>query len=84
MVSIPSVSEGDKLNLQWMHNGEISEFTKIKRALQQSLPEELFLYPSGYTGKLRLGHTVRYEDDMLTNEIPNGHSWFSYPWYILP
>lgn len=33
----------------WMHNGEISEFPKIKRALQASLPEELFLYPSGYT-----------------------------------
>jgi glutamine amidotransferase len=33
-----------------MHNGEISQFPKIKRALQQSLPEELFLYPSGYTG----------------------------------
>lgn len=39
------------ISQQWMHNGEISEFKKIKRALQQSLPEELFLYPSGYTGK---------------------------------
>ncbi|KIR58710.1 hypothetical protein I312_102825 [Cryptococcus bacillisporus CA1280] len=35
--------------LMWMHNGEINDFPKIKRALQQSLPEELFLYPSGYT-----------------------------------
>ncbi|CAK9780180.1 N-terminal nucleophile aminohydrolase [Cutaneotrichosporon oleaginosum] len=35
--------------LMWMHNGEISDFPKIKRALQASLPEELFLYPSGYT-----------------------------------
>ncbi|OCF36524.1 glutamine amidotransferase [Kwoniella heveanensis CBS 569] len=35
--------------LMWMHNGEINEFRKIKRAVQQSLPEELFLYPSGYT-----------------------------------
>ncbi|ODO03426.1 glutamine amidotransferase [Cryptococcus wingfieldii CBS 7118] len=35
--------------LMWMHNGEINEFPKIKRALQASLPEELFLYPSGYT-----------------------------------
>ncbi|KAK4688227.1 glutamine amidotransferase, partial [Tremellales sp. Uapishka_1] len=35
--------------LMWMHNGEINEFKKIKRALQASLPEELFLYPSGYT-----------------------------------
>jgi len=32
-----------------MHNGEINEFPKIKRALQASLSEELFLYPSGYT-----------------------------------
>lgn len=37
--------------LMWMHNGEINDFPKIKRALQQSLPEELFLYPSGYTGE---------------------------------
>ncbi|WRT67102.1 uncharacterized protein IL334_004068 [Kwoniella shivajii] len=35
--------------LMWMHNGEINDFKKIKRAVQQSLPEELFLYPSGYT-----------------------------------
>ncbi|WVN85295.1 uncharacterized protein L203_100440 [Cryptococcus depauperatus CBS 7841] len=35
--------------LMWMHNGEINEFSKIKRALQQSLPEELYLYPSGNT-----------------------------------
>ncbi|WWD15866.1 hypothetical protein CI109_100290 [Kwoniella shandongensis] len=33
----------------WMHNGEINGFTKIKRAVQQSLPEELFLYPQGNT-----------------------------------
>jgi len=33
----------------FMHNGEINSFPKIKRALQQSLPEQLFLYPSGYT-----------------------------------
>ncbi|KAK1925024.1 cytoplasm protein [Papiliotrema laurentii] len=35
--------------LMWMHNGEISQFQKIKRALQFSLPEELFLFPSGGT-----------------------------------
>ncbi|RSH78130.1 uncharacterized protein EHS24_002586 [Apiotrichum porosum] len=39
-----SVADG-----QWMHNGEINEFPKIKRAVQASLSEELFLYPSGYT-----------------------------------
>lgn len=32
-----------------MHNGEINEFPKIKRALQATLSDELFLYPSGYT-----------------------------------
>jgi hypothetical protein len=32
-------------------NLQLSNFTKIKRKLQQSLPEELFLYPSGYTGQ---------------------------------
>ncbi|GFZ46180.1 Deficient in utilization of glutathione protein 3 [Saitozyma sp. JCM 24511] len=35
--------------LMFMHNGEINQFHKIKRKLQQSLPEELFLYPTGYT-----------------------------------
>lgn len=35
--------------LMWMHNGEIHSFHKIKRALQSSLPDELYLYPSGYT-----------------------------------
>ncbi|CAD6569554.1 MAG: hypothetical protein TREMPRED_005293 [Tremellales sp. Tagirdzhanova-0007] len=51
--------------LMWMHNGQVCgvvfaihtqligaqiiDFQKIKRALQMSLPEELFLYPSGYT-----------------------------------
>ncbi|KAL7423913.1 glutamine amidotransferase subunit [Cryptotrichosporon argae] len=35
--------------LMWMHNGEVSQFAKIKRALQAALPDDLFLYPSGYT-----------------------------------
>ncbi|CEH17998.1 n-terminal nucleophile aminohydrolase [Ceraceosorus bombacis] len=35
--------------LMWMHNGAISSFSKIKRRLLQSLPEELFLYPQGHT-----------------------------------
>lgn len=35
--------------LMWMHNGEINEFPRIKRALQAALPEELFLFPAGYT-----------------------------------
>ena len=49
--NVPSGYERDPTDAQWMHNGEISGFTKIKRALQASLSEELFLYPSGYTGK---------------------------------
>ncbi|GHJ85453.1 hypothetical protein NliqN6_1855 [Naganishia liquefaciens] len=35
--------------LMWMHNGQISDFTLIKRRLQNNLSEELFLHPSGYT-----------------------------------
>lgn len=35
--------------LMWMHNGEISEFHRIKRALQAELTEDLFLYPTGHT-----------------------------------
>jgi predicted glutamine amidotransferase len=36
-----------------MHNGQISDFTLIKRRLQNNLSEELFLHPSGYTGTFR-------------------------------
>lgn len=35
--------------LMWMHNGGIAEFDKIKRKLQSSLPEELFLFVEGNT-----------------------------------
>ena len=33
-----------------MHNGGISEFTKIKRKLQSKLPDELFNFVTGNTG----------------------------------
>lgn len=33
----------------WMHNGQISEFSRIKRKVLESLPEELFLFPQGHT-----------------------------------
>jgi glutamine amidotransferase len=33
----------------WMHNGGIAEFERMKRKLQDSLPEELFLFPQGNT-----------------------------------
>lgn len=33
----------------WMHNGGIAEFEKIKRKLQNSLSEELFLFVEGNT-----------------------------------
>jgi len=33
----------------WMHNGQISEFSKIKRKVLASLPEPLFLFPQGHT-----------------------------------
>ncbi|CDZ97042.1 Glucosamine 6-phosphate synthetases, contain amidotransferase and phosphosugar isomerase domains [Phaffia rhodozyma] len=35
--------------LMWMHNGGIASFHLIKRRLQQSLPENLFLFPQGTT-----------------------------------
>lgn len=36
-----------------MHNGGIAEFEKIKRKLQVSLSDELFLLPQGNTGESR-------------------------------
>jgi predicted glutamine amidotransferase len=33
----------------WMHNGGIGEFDKIKRTLQNQLPDELFTFPQGNT-----------------------------------
>ncbi|KDN52432.1 N-terminal nucleophile aminohydrolase, partial [Tilletiaria anomala UBC 951] len=35
--------------LMWMHNGQISSFSRVKRRLLAALPEELFLYPQGHT-----------------------------------
>ncbi|KAN0060427.1 glutamine amidotransferase subunit [Thecaphora frezii] len=35
--------------LMWMHNGQISGFSKIKRRVLDSLPEPLFLFPQGHT-----------------------------------
>lgn len=35
--------------LMWMHNGQISQFSKIKRRLLDALPEQLFLWPQGHT-----------------------------------
>ncbi|RIB15389.1 nucleophile aminohydrolase [Gigaspora rosea] len=35
--------------LMWMHNGHIANFNKIKRKLQQSLRDELFLFVQGNT-----------------------------------
>ncbi|KAG1217315.1 hypothetical protein G6F35_009267 [Rhizopus arrhizus] len=35
--------------LMWMHNGGIAEFEKIKRKLQNFLPEELYLFVQGNT-----------------------------------
>ncbi|KAI9010890.1 nucleophile aminohydrolase [Phycomyces nitens] len=35
--------------IMWMHNGGIAQFDKIKRKLQNSLPEELFLFVQGNT-----------------------------------
>ncbi|KAL1929683.1 hypothetical protein VTP01DRAFT_1821 [Rhizomucor pusillus] len=35
--------------IMWMHNGGIAQFNKIKRKLQSSLPEELYLFVEGNT-----------------------------------
>ena len=42
--------------------GQIPGFSKIKRALQMSLSEELFLYPAGYTGELRCRRLIAAHD----------------------
>jgi len=34
---------------QWMHNGGIAEFERIKRRLQSLLPDEIFAVPQGNT-----------------------------------
>jgi glutamine amidotransferase len=62
-----------------MHNGEITGFRQIKRALQASLPEELFLYPSGYTdaewafmlflSKLKDPHARKFTHTELKNAM---------------
>jgi glutamine amidotransferase len=62
-----------------MHNGEITGFRQIKRALQMSLPEELFLYPSGYTdaewafmlflSKLKDPHARKFTHTELKNAM---------------
>ncbi len=35
--------------LMWMHNGQISDFSRIKRRVLAALPEPLFLFPQGHT-----------------------------------
>ena len=39
-----------ELTIQWMHNGGIAEFHKIKRKLQDSLPDDIYEVPQGNTG----------------------------------
>ena len=36
---------------QWMHNGEIAEFAKIRRKLQATLSDEIFDSVKGNTGR---------------------------------
>lgn len=52
MVCLPSCSKFDLLKPidgQWMHNGGIAEFERIKRRLQSLLPDEIFAVPQGNT-----------------------------------
>lgn len=37
------------IELQWMHNGGIAEFEKLKRRLQSLLPDHIFQIPQGNT-----------------------------------
>lgn len=79
MVGLTPMTRLTLADLKWMHNGEITGFRQIKRALQMSLPEELFLYPSGYTdaewafmlflSKLKNPHARKFTHTELKNAM---------------
>ncbi|KAI3484324.1 hypothetical protein L1887_52637 [Cichorium endivia] len=41
--------------LMWMHNGQISDFSRIKRRVLAALPEPLFLFPQGVEEAASIG-----------------------------
>ena len=61
---------------QWMHNGGIAEFERIKRRLQSLLPDEIFAVPQGNTDSewafalfLSLLPTTTKADDTFTPHV---------------
>lgn len=46
----PNVDRAIHEHAQFMHNGGIADFPKIKRKLQMSLPDEVFNMVNGNTG----------------------------------
>jgi predicted glutamine amidotransferase len=51
MVSTPSYPDHhlSSHETQWMHNGGIADFNKVKRTLQKSLPDPIFEVVNGNT-----------------------------------
>ncbi|WFD34739.1 glutamine amidotransferase subunit [Malassezia cuniculi] len=75
-VNLHRIAEKIKSPLVLMHNGQISEFHKIKRRLLRALPEPLFLFPQGHTDSefafaLFLSHLrdPLMKDDFTCNEL---------------
>jgi hypothetical protein len=63
-----------------MHNGALAEFDKIKRKLQNSLPDEFYTFPLGNTGVWPegwLGIEVRLT--FWHAQIPSGLSCYFSP-----
>ncbi|EPQ29788.1 uncharacterized protein PFL1_02461 [Pseudozyma flocculosa PF-1] len=55
--------------LMWMHNGQISGFSRIKRRVLTSLPEPLFLFPQGHTdSEFAFAVFLSHLDDPLKKE----------------
>ena len=68
-----------------MHNGEIAEFSKIKRKLQATLSDEIFDSVKGNTGKRLYGKNDPGLLLMPLHQIQNGLSpCFSQRWAANP
>lgn len=68
-----------------MHNGEIAEFSKIKRKLQATLSDEIFDSVKGNTGKQTHGKDSPVLLLMPLRQIQNGLlPYFSQRWAANP
>lgn len=67
--------------LQFMHNGGIAEFPKIKRALQTAVPDDLFNMVTGNTGPLPLRTRVHYF--LIRPQIRSGHLLSSFQRFVM-